>query len=98
MQPLQDFDPAPFGLSDKEGIMVDPQQRMLLQAAAELMFASQGGTARGLDSSTSSAGVFVGISNPDYGELKKAHTPIGVYSATGTGTAVLELRGPCNPS
>ncbi len=31
----------------------------------------------------SSWGVLVGISSPDYSEIKTKHTPIGVYSATG---------------
>jgi acyl transferase domain-containing protein len=61
--------------------MIDPQQRVLLEAAAELL------AARPQSSSTSRAGqgtgVFVGISTPDYADIKKAATPIGVYSATG---------------
>ena len=28
-------------------------------------------------------GVLVGISSPDYSDIKRVHTPIGVYSATG---------------
>lgn len=43
--------------------MVDPQQRLLLEAGAELI----GGGGGGL----SEAGVFVGISTPDYADLKK---------------------------
>ena len=40
-----------------------------------------GGTSQGR--LNSECGVFVGVSTPDYADLKKLHTPIGVYSATG---------------
>jgi len=59
--------------------MVDPQQRLLLEATASLLPAAAGTFAL-----AAAVGVFVGISNPDYANIKMAATPIGVYSATGT--------------
>jgi acyl transferase domain-containing protein len=75
---VQEFDVEPFGLSITEAVMVDPQQRLLLEATASLLPAAAGTSA--LDAAV---GVFVGISNPDYANIKTAATPIGVYSATG---------------
>jgi hypothetical protein len=79
---LQDFDVEPFGLSLWEAVMVDPQQRLLLEATASLLPAA----AAALPSLAAAVGVFVGISNPDYSNIKTAATPIGVYSATGNPT------------
>ena len=77
------FDVAPFAMSESEALMVDPQQRLLLEATGQLM----AGAPRAMMSMGPSwfnhAGVFVGISNPDYADIKKAVMPIGVYSATG---------------
>lgn len=61
--------------------MVDPQQRLLLEAASS-MLAAAAAPLQQLQQQRS-VGVFVGISNPDYADLKKSATPIGVYSATG---------------
>lgn len=72
----------PFGLSLSEAVMVDPQQRLLLEATASLLPAA----AAALPSLAAAIGVFVGISNPDYSNIKTAATPIGVYSATGNPT------------
>lgn len=77
---MQDFDVEPFGLSLSEAVMVDPQQRLLLEATASLLPSAGGASAL---AAASAVGVFVGISNPDYANIKTAATPIGVYSATG---------------
>jgi acyl transferase domain-containing protein len=68
----------PFGLSLSEAVMVDPQQRLLLEATASML-----PSAAGTGALAAAVGVFVGISNPDYANIKMAATPIGVYSATG---------------
>lgn len=96
MSGVQLFDAGLFGLSEKEAVMVDPQQRMLLEAAFDMMSAAGPGTAQqpqqhpGLK--PAETGVFVGISTPDYADLKKLHTPIGVYSATGSALSVAAGR------
>lgn len=79
MHVLQEFDVEPFGLSLSEAVMVDPQQRLLLEATASML-----PSAAGTGALAAAVGVFVGISNPDYANIKVAATPIGVYSATGT--------------
>lgn len=79
---LQDFDVAPFGLSESEAVMVDPQQRALLEAASS-MLAAAAPPAQQRMIQQKDMGVFVGISNPDYSDIKKNATPISVYSATG---------------
>jgi acyl transferase domain-containing protein len=59
-------------------------------AAARAMGAMPAAAMSGDPSTPHAVGTFVGISTPDYGELKRALTPIGVYSATGKTT-----RHPC---
>jgi hypothetical protein len=82
-----DFDVAPFAMAESEAVMVDPQQRLLLEAAAQLVAAAPGDALAAATAAAGSwvvdTGVFVGFSTPDYADLKKAATPIGVYSATG---------------
>jgi acyl transferase domain-containing protein len=81
---LQDFDAGLFGMARAEALTVDPQQRLLLEAGHQLLAgaAAAGALAQpGLD--PSATGTYVGISTPDYADLKKAAAPIGVYSATG---------------
>lgn len=82
-----DFDVAPFAMAESEAVMVDPQQRLLLEATAQLVAAAPRGAlaaaAAAEGSWTVNTGVFVGFSTPDYADLKKVATPIGVYSATG---------------
>lgn len=75
---VQEFDVEPFGLSLSEAIMVDPQQRLLLEATAALLPSAGGASAL-----LGAVGAFVGISNPDYANIKMSATPIGAYSATG---------------
>lgn len=83
------FDASAFGISAPEAAMMDPQQRLLMQlswqalAAPTAAAAPAGAAAGGAAPGGSRVGVFVGISTPDYADLKKAHAPIGVYSATG---------------
>lgn len=67
--------------------MVDPQQRLLLEATANMLTAAaEGPVKQQLQPDT---GVFVGISTPDYSDMKKMASPIGVYSATG---AILGIK------
>ena len=96
------FDAGFFGVSPREAECMDPQQRMLLQAAWEAT--DDGGVlldpVRGSD-----AGVFVGISTYDYALLQSTvgdQSGIDVYTATGGAVSIaanrisycLNLHGP----
>ncbi len=96
------FDAGFFGVSPREAECMDPQQRMLLQAAWEAT--DDGGVVidpvRG-----SGAGVFVGISTYDYALLQSTmgdQSGIDVYTATGGAVSIaanrisycLNLHGP----
>lgn len=52
----------------------------------------QGSAIVGQASSKSLVGVFVGVSTPDYADLGKAHSAIGVYTATGSAVSVAAGR------
>lgn len=94
------FDPAFFGITPREAEGMDPQQRLLLMIAAEAA-----GDARLPLSALrrASTGVFIGVSNVDYGLLQRYRPGAGEQQA-GTGTALsivanrvsnrLDLSGP----
>ncbi len=76
------FDPQFFGISPREAATLDPQQRLLLETATEAL-ESAGLPTDGL--AGMAAGVFVGITTSDYGQLVRRGGPehSDVYSATG---------------
>lgn len=79
MSSVATFDAAAFGLSPGEALAMDPQHRLLLEAAGQLLPAAQ-------DSGSASrqTGVFVGISWTEYAQLAAAHgLPLSTYSAQG---------------
>ena len=77
-----DFDPSAVGISLPEALLMDPQQRILLEAIAELAMGASGES--GLQLGWKEVGVFVGISTPDYADVAKAHSAISPYTATGS--------------
>ena len=93
MQDVELFDSASFGLSASEASTMDPQQRCLLQCAAEALHSSaqrSAGTQTQSQSSAESsvargmskAGVFIGISWTEYAKLATMHeVPVGAYTA-----------------
>ena len=96
------FDPAFFGISAREAEAIDPQHRLLLEAAWEA-FEDGGQTMERLRGSET--GVFVGISTTDYAGLQCESDGRGIpdiYTATGTTFSIaanrisycLDLRGP----
>lgn len=97
---IQGFDAAFFGLSQAEAEAMDPQQRLLLEVAYE---AAQDARLPLKALRRAVTGVFVGVSNPDYGLLQRYRPAIGAPFA-GTGTALsitanrlsnrLDLTGP----
>jgi acyl transferase domain-containing protein len=97
---IASFDPAFFGLSRREAEAMDPQQRILLQVAYEA--AEYAGIP--LESLRKRrTGVFVGVSNTDYGLLQRFEPGVADIQA-GTDTALsivanrvsnlLDLGGP----
>lgn len=97
---IRGFDAAWFGLSVREAEAMDPQQRLLLQVACEAAYDARLPVAELRRACT---GVFIGVSNTDYGLLQRYRPDIGDIQA-GTGTALsivanrvsnrLDLTGP----
>ena len=97
------FDPQFFAIAPREAISLDPQQRLLLEVAWESL--EHAGIAPP-SLSGSEAGVFVGISTLDYGQVQmKNARPDQIDPYFGTGNAmnavagriayVFGLQGPC---
>ena len=87
------FDAEAFATSDSEAEVLDPQQRLLLESTLEAYRQHQGRAEEPQAfASKSPIGVFVGISTPDYSDLGKAHSGIGVYTATGSALSVAAGR------
>ena len=97
---IRAFDAAYFGLSPREADAMDPQQRLLLMVACEAVSDAR----LPLDElRRGRGGVFIGVSNVDYGLLQRYRTGHGDRHA-GTGTALsivanrisnrLDLPGP----
>ncbi|MBP2329145.1 acyl transferase domain-containing protein [Kibdelosporangium banguiense] len=85
-----DFAAGFFGVSPREALEMDPQQRVLLEASWEV-FERAGidpGTVRG-----SKTGVFIGVNGSDYGALLNhaRHESLG-YLLTGTAASVVSGR------
>ncbi len=97
---ISGFDAAYFGLSPREAEAMDPQQRLLLQVACEAADDARLPLAALRRAAT---GVFIGVSNIDYGLLQRYRPGQGDIQA-GTGTALsivanrvsnrLDLAGP----
>ncbi len=94
------FDADYFGLSPREADAMDPQQRLLLMVACDAVSDARLPIAA---LRHGGAGVFIGVSNVDYGLLQRYRTSHGERHA-GTGTALsivanrisnrLDLPGP----
>lgn len=103
MPEVDKFDPLFFGISPREAELMDPQQRMILEAVWKAI--EDSGT-NPSDLSGTNTGVFVGVSTADYGDLLREQTTgIGAHSSTGMAHSVLvnrisyllNLSGPSEP-
>lgn len=98
---IDQFDPQFFGITPREAVTMDPQQRMVLELAWQALERA-GIAADSLNGSQT--GVFIGISTNDYYHAVRAlgHDPLDAYIATGTSLNVaagrlsftLGLQGP----
>ncbi|WP_395748728.1 thioester reductase domain-containing protein [Prosthecobacter sp.] len=89
---IDTFDPAFFGLTQREAAFVDPQQRLLLEATWEALVdaGQQVDIVKGQDT-----GVFVGISTHDYSDIQQIDVGRGQahpYSATGVAASIAANR------
>jgi hypothetical protein len=83
LQGVEQFDAAAFGLSGPESLAMDPQHRLLLASAAQLLATPNAFAAAG-SQLLSDTGVFVGISWTEYHALSKAcGQPVGANTAQG---------------
>jgi acyl transferase domain-containing protein/acyl carrier protein len=97
---MDQFDPQFFGISPREAARMDPQQRLLLEVAWEALEDAGQVLEKIAGSAT---GVFVGISNNDYGRTQFADlSRIDAYAGTGNALSiaanrlsyVFDFRGP----
>jgi acyl transferase domain-containing protein/acyl carrier protein len=101
LERIDHFDATFFGISPREAMHMDPQQRLLLEVAWEALEHA----CQPIDLlAGSQTGVFVGVSNSDYGLLQYFDLDhLDAYSATGCADNVvagrlsymLNLVGPC---
>ncbi|WP_395738711.1 thioester reductase domain-containing protein [Prosthecobacter sp.] len=92
IEDIATFDPAFFGITQREAAFVDPQQRLLLEATWEALVdaGQQVDIVKGQDT-----GVFVGISTHDYSDIQQIDIGRGQaypYSATGVAASIAANR------
>ncbi len=83
------FDAGLFGISPREAADMDPQQRLLLEVAWHAL-ESAGIAADRV--SGSDAGVFVGITGSEYGQLPRSDEALNGYTVTGVAANVAAGR------
>ncbi len=87
---IDQFDANFFGISPREAMRMDPQQRLLLEVAWEAL-EDAGCVVEELRSSRT--GVFIGVSNSDYGQLQLQDPQRSdVYIGTGTASSIAANR------
>jgi probable biosynthetic protein (TIGR04098 family) len=104
IEDIDKFDPLFFGISPLEAELMDPQQRITLQAVYEALenAAISPDSIKG-----STAGVFIGVSGSDYSLLINSHTGLAGEAQFATGSAhsmlvnrisyLLDIHGPSQP-
>ncbi|MBQ6588356.1 MAG: aminotransferase class I/II-fold pyridoxal phosphate-dependent enzyme [Butyrivibrio sp.] len=82
------FDCRKYGITPKEAIKMDPQQRILIRTTSELMINS-GKAEKDFDGSNT--GVYIGLSNHDYSSLFEEKDK-DLYYSTGNSTSIIANR------
>ncbi len=85
LQDIRAFDPAFFGITPREAHSIDPQHRLLLQVTWEAL-ENGGFDANALYGSRT--GVYVGISNFEYGAALWSDSPTRITAYSGTGASL----------
>jgi len=80
------FDADAFWIAEKEAMLMDPQQRLVLETVGDTIAQFNESVNR------SSCGVFVGCSSQDYLKLSLGLTGITAYTGTGTSSSVISGR------
>ena len=90
IEQVDQFDPHFFGISLREAARMDPQQRLLLEVAWEALEDAGQVRERLAGSQT---GVFIGISNNDYGRIQLSDPRrIDAYAGTGNALSIAANR------
>src|SRR6202158_5506673 len=90
LEQVDQFDPHFFGISPREAARMDPQQRLLLEVAWEALEDAGQVRERLAGSQT---GVFIGISNNDYGRIQFSDPSlIDAYAGTGNALSIAANR------
>lgn len=90
LEQVDRFDAEFFGISPREAASMDPQQRLLLEVSWEAL-ENAGHAPASLNGAR--GGVYVGISNNDYGRALLAHTELtDAYFSTGNAYSVAAGR------
>jgi len=90
---VEGFDPAGLRLGKTEATLMDPQHRLLMQAAAEVLLLESGAGRAPSARTAGLQGVYVGISSSDYGRLLGYYlSDVSPYAATGNALSVAAGR------
>ena len=79
------FEPQFFDISPREAVNLDPQQRLLLEVSYEAL---ENAAIAPKSLANKSVGVFLGMTQMDYGFLQFSSNPEDITAYTGTGTGL----------
>ncbi|MET8845329.1 polyketide synthase, partial [Streptomyces rubiginosohelvolus] len=86
---VEDFDAGFFGVSPREAVSMDPQQRLVLEASWEAL---ERAGIRPEELSESRTGVYLGTMSTDYGDLGRNLDALDGYVSTGKASSVVSGR------